>query len=89
MRKTAIILLLIGSALIILDSFNFAHSLALFLLAGIIPGTDISISAIDMMAAFATAFTIVVLRLTIWPQIKHSFFSSKKASVSKKAVKQN
>lgn len=88
MKKLLTKLFLIGSVLIILDSLDVVHSLTLFLFAGIIPGTHIAISAIDMMAAFATAFTVVVLRLTLWPTIKTIFFETPKKSTTKTA-KQN
>lgn len=81
-------LFLTGSALIILDSINPVHLLTLFLFAGIIPGTHIAVSAIDMMAAFATAFMVVVLRLTLWPKVKIIFFETPKKSTTK-TVKQN
>ena len=89
MKKLPTILLLTGSGLMILDGFDFVHSLTLFLLAGIIPGTNTSISPIDMMAAFATAFTIVVLRITYWPSIKNLFFSDIKKPSTKQTAKQN
>lgn len=74
MKKAITILCSIGSGLIILSSFDFSHSLLLFLFAGVIPGTNITISAIDVMAACATAFTIILIRLTIWPTLAKSFF---------------
>lgn len=70
MKKAVIIISSIGSLLIILESLNAGNSLTLFLLAGVVPGTNIRIPAIDMMAATATAITIIVLRLTAWPHIK-------------------
>jgi len=74
MKKAITILCTIGSGLIILSSFDFSHSLLLFLFAGIIPGTNITLPAIDVMAACATAFTIILMRLTIWPTVAKSFF---------------
>jgi hypothetical protein len=72
MKKTVVVLCLIGSALIIFDTMNAAESLTLFLFAGIVPGTNVRISPIDMMAASATAITIVMLRLTLWPLFRPS-----------------
>jgi len=70
MKKAIIIACLAISALIILDSLRIDHWLILLFLAGVVPGTNILISPIDMMAATATAITIIVLRLTLWPRIK-------------------
>lgn len=70
MKKTISIILVIGAALMILDSMSASHWIVLFLLAGVIPGTDIVLSPVDMMAAVATALTIIVLRITAWPLIR-------------------
>lgn len=75
MRKAIIITCLIGSALLVLASFNVVDSLTLFLLAGVIPGTDYRIPAIDMMSATATAITVIILRITLWPRIKAGLLS--------------
>ena len=73
MKKAVIIASIIGSALIILDTFKAADSFALLLLAGVVPGTDLRIPAVDMMAATATAITIIILRIALWPHIKSEF----------------
>jgi hypothetical protein len=57
-----------------LSSLNVGHWLILLLLAGIIPGTNTSLSPIDMMAANATAITIIVLVITLWPRIASVLF---------------
>ncbi len=67
MKKFVVSFCLVGSALIILDSFNFAHTIMMFLLAGVIPGTDYAISPIDMMAASATAITVILLKIALGP----------------------
>lgn len=70
MKKTTISLIcVIGSLLIILASLDAIHWLILLLLAGVVPGTNIIISPIDMMAASATAIAIVILRLALWPAL--------------------
>jgi len=74
MKRTITILSLVSSALIILDSLQASHWFVLFIFAGVIPGTNLAVSAIDMMAATATAMTVVVLRLTVWPRIRESFY---------------
>lgn len=88
MKKLLTILLITGSSLMILDGFNFGHNLTLFLLAGVVPGSKVVISAIDMMAAFATAFTVVLLRVIFWPSIKNLLFGSKKSKSTKPAISQ-
>lgn len=70
MKKFAIFICLVGSLLIFLDSVNFGHVLLLLLFAGVIPGTNTVVSPIDMMAAAATAITVIVLRITVWPSLK-------------------
>ncbi len=70
MRKLIITLCLIGSGVIFLDTINFSQQLILFVFAGIVPGTNIVISPIDFMAATATAITVIILRITVWPLIR-------------------
>jgi hypothetical protein len=74
MKKAITIICLIGALLLILDSVHASHWLVLFFLAGVIPGTNILISATDTLAANATAITIVILRITVWPTIRTFFF---------------
>jgi hypothetical protein len=71
MKKAVIIASVVGAALIILDTFKAADSLTLLVLAGVVPGTDFRIPATDMMAATATAITVIVLRVTLWPSFKN------------------
>ena len=75
MRKLIITICLTGSVFIILDSINIGHSLVLFLFVGLIPGTNIYLSPIDMMAAVATAMTVVILRITVWSKVRAFFFA--------------
>lgn len=63
MRKTIIITSLILSGIMILDSMDAGHVLMMFLLAGIIPGTNIAISAQTMMEGFALAGGFVIARV--------------------------
>ncbi len=63
MRRTIIITSLILSGLIILDSMNAGHALMMFLLAGIIPGTNIALSAQQMMEGFALVGGFVIARV--------------------------
>ena len=70
MRKLIITLSMIGSAVIFLDTINFGQQMILFVFAGIVPGTNIVISPIDVMAATATAITVIILRITVWPLVR-------------------
>lgn len=80
MRKTIITLSLIGSALIILNAFEAGHALMMFLMAGIIPGTNIVINADTMVFVFASAFGFVCARLTVYAVTKMTAESSDETS---------
>lgn len=61
---------LLGTVLLVALGSDFAHSITVFLLAGFIPGTNIAISATDMLAAIATIFTLIVFSPVYLPFIK-------------------
>lgn len=63
MKKALTIIFTILSAVIIFDSFNGWHAIAMFYLAGEIPGTHTSISATTMMSLFALLFGFVLARI--------------------------
>jgi hypothetical protein len=84
-KKAVTIISIFGAIVIILDSLNVGHYATLFLLAGIVPGTNIAIGPIDMLAAIATAITIVVLRITVWPLVRSLL--SRHITVASPAVK--
>lgn len=75
MKKAITTIALIGALFIVLDCFNAADALMLFVFAGVIPGTDLRISPVDMMAAIATAITVVILRVALWSTIRTVFFA--------------
>ncbi len=83
MRKPIILFCMIGSSLIILDGFNFAHSIMMLFLAGVIPGTNFALSPTDMMAASATAITVILLKLALGPNFPMSVINSMAAPVKK------
>jgi hypothetical protein len=87
MKKAITIICTVGALLLILDSMNAANSLLLFLFAGVIPGTNFLVSPIDMMAATATAMTVVILRLTVWPIIRSSLDSEPIKARSKRTAR--
>ena len=55
---------LILSGLMILDSLNIGHNLAMFLIAGQIPGTDIYLNADLMLFSYALILGILFGRFT-------------------------
>jgi hypothetical protein len=63
MKKAITITLTALSALLILDSFGVWHAIAMFFLAGEIPGTRTSVSADTMLSIFALLFGFVLARL--------------------------
>lgn len=48
-QRTIVGMCLAGSALIVADAINLGNSLMLFLIAGIIPGTDIIVPALPLL----------------------------------------
>ncbi len=64
MKKVVTIISLILSALLILDTMNAGHALMMFLFAGVIPGTNSSISADTMLALFALLAGFTLSRVT-------------------------
>ena len=63
MKKTITILLILCSTLLILDSFNFGHAMMMFLLAGVVPGTNIIIDADSMLELVAIVSGFIVARV--------------------------
>lgn len=89
-NKKIISISVIGSGLIILDTFGGSHALTLLVFAGLVPGTDIRIGAVDMLSAYATAFTVVVLYVAFGARVKAFFFQdfeATKAPVAKRSRK--
>jgi len=60
MKKAVTIICLSLSAILILDSVNAGHAVFMFFLAGVIPGTNMAISADSMLLSFTflTGFTL-------------------------------
>jgi hypothetical protein len=63
MKKAITITCVILSAIIILDSFNAWHFIAMFYIAGEIPGTHTSINPQTMMSIFALLIGFVLARI--------------------------
>ncbi len=70
MKKAITILALTGSLIIILSSFQFDQVLAMFLLAGLVPGTDIVVSPNQMFVVISLITGFILARL-ITPRIRH------------------
>lgn len=66
MRKVVITLSLIGSILIILDSFNVGHAMTLFVLAGIIPGTNAALGSSEMLMMYTLLIGFVLSRFWLF-----------------------
>ncbi len=65
MKKIATGILLALSALMILDTLNAGHALVVFLLAGVIPGTNLAFSASQMLSFFALLIGFTLSRISI------------------------
>ena len=65
MKKALTILFLSLSAIMILDSLNAVHALMMFLLAGIIPGTNVAISGDRMLELFTLLIGFTLSRITL------------------------
>ena len=65
MKKLFTILLTIATLMLIFDSLNIGHACALFFLAGVIPGTDTSLSADEMLNLFAALLGFTFSRVSL------------------------
>jgi len=63
MKKTIAIIITIFSLLLILDSFNFGHALMMFYLAGVIPGTNVTLDGAQMLELFAVIAGFIIARV--------------------------
>ena len=66
MKKKLTIIFTILSALLILDSMNVVHAIAIFMLAGIIPGTNIVLNADRMLEGFTLLLGFVLARISVY-----------------------
>ena len=65
MKKKIAVTITILSFILILDSMNAGHALAMFLLAGVVPGTNIVLSADRMLELIALLTGFVFARISI------------------------
>jgi len=63
MKKAITIICITLSALLVLDTMNAWHAVAMFYLAGDVPGTNITLSANTMLQLFALLIGFVVARI--------------------------
>jgi hypothetical protein len=66
-RKVIIIACLAASLLIFLDTIDIVHGLVMFLLAGIIPGTNIVLSATQMLVVMIVLTGLAIYRFAVTP----------------------
>ena len=64
MKKAITLICIILSAIIILESFNAWHAVAMFYLAGVIPGTRTALNAETMLSLFALLIGFVLARIS-------------------------
>jgi len=55
----------------------------MFLLAGVVPGTNFALSPVEMMAASATAITVILLKIALGPNFPMLIIRSMAAPVQK------
>lgn len=65
MKKKLTIIFTVLSLVLILDSMNVMHALAFFMLAGIIPGTNIVLNADRMLEFFTLLLGFVLARISV------------------------
>lgn len=65
MHKTITIILVTLSLILILDSMNAGHAITMFILAGIVPGTNIVISATQMLEVFSLLLGFALARIAV------------------------
>lgn len=81
MKKTITIICLALSLLLILDSLNFSQMVMMFLLAGVIPGTNIAIDGAGMLEFFAlvSGFTVARVMMYVVRSIKPRLAATSRA----------
>jgi len=65
MKNAIITICLTGSLIVILSAFQAGEAITMFLLAGVIPGTNIVISPSDTLVLIALITGFVISRVTI------------------------
>lgn len=63
MKKLLTIVFISLSAILILDSMNVGQAVTMFLLAGVIPGTNVALSGATMLELFALLIGFTLARV--------------------------
>lgn len=63
MKRVIVVICLIGSGVLIVDSLQIPQALFMFLLAGVVPGTQIVLSGQQMLEFFVLLTGFVLARL--------------------------
>jgi len=66
MKKTITLTAIIISLLIIFEVTNFGQSLLLFLLAGVIPGTNIALPATTVLIGIIVTLCLVIISIALF-----------------------
>lgn len=82
MKKTFTTILIVASLVLILDSMNAGQAIAMFLLAGVVPGTSFIMSADQMLGLFAGLLGFVIARVTTWAVQTYSYSRSADAKTA-------
>jgi len=88
MKKAAIITIALVGTILILNLTRFGYSLILFLLAGIIPGTDISLTPTQMMVLMAILGGMVIYWSFVLPTFRKYSALSVKSKRTTRQVQQ-
>lgn len=76
-----------GTLAVLMLSVDLPHSMVVFLLAGIVPGTNWSIPATDMLAATATLLTVLIFSPIYLPGVKKFILNYDKTPTIHETVK--
>lgn len=82
MKKLLTIIFIVFSALLILDSMNAGHALTMFLLVGIVPGTNITVNANTMLSVIAGVLGFTVARTSIFFVKEYNAYQNEQRIIS-------
>jgi hypothetical protein len=88
MKKFFTVFFLVTSLIIILGSFNFGYGFAVFLFAGIIPGTNLQLSPEQMLMLYAFAIGMAFIRLKPELFVKYNLLIAKQNKSKSRKLKQ-
>lgn len=84
MKKNLAIIFVTASMILILDSFGFGHAFTMFLLVGLIPGTNVSLNANEMLTFFSLMLGLIVGRLMQPATLRMARYFQPKAAILEK-----